>query len=85
MSRTLRTLHHGRLRGEFEMAIVPFGIDFLDRRGKDIIGSARLGELAVGLQSPRITFKVALVVKLGRVQENGDDRHIVLLNASFYK
>ena len=67
------------------MAIVPFGIDLLDGRGKDIIGSARLDESAVGLQSPRITFKVALVVKLGRIQENGDDRHIVLLNASFYK
>lgn len=50
---------------------------------EDILGAARLTELAVGFEGARIALQIAFVVKLCRIEEDRHYRGTILFNTTF--
>ena len=82
VTRTLGTLHHGTYRRELEVAGIRCRIHLLYRRSKHIVSTTSLEELAVSIECTWITLQVTLVIKLSRIQENGNYRNTVFLNTA---
>ena len=85
VARTLGTLHHGTYRRELEVAGIRCRIHLLYRRSKHIVSATSLKELAVSIECTWITLQVTLVIKLSRIQENGNYRNTVFLNTALYQ